>query len=136
MKDVFDRLLVSRPLNRTAGTVTSQARCDDDEKWVGPKPMKPGPNDPGFRDLTGVKYGRLTVIGLHDHKRGTKSSGAGWVVRCVCGVYETRLTAKIKQASPDAACQECHRKQHHEWLLKNQGSRPVEDFFKPVGVPE
>jgi hypothetical protein len=134
---VFDRILASTPLDKTAAQVTSQPGCDDEpEHWNTIPPLKKGPPDPGFSDLTGFSYGRLTVIGLHDSKRGDGSNGATWVVRCVCGLYETRRTAHIKKASPDACCNPCGRKKHAAWLLKTYGPRPITDFFKPVGASE
>lgn len=36
----------------------------------------------GFNDLTGKKFGRLTVLGLSEKKSGRKSY---WVCECDCG---------------------------------------------------
>jgi hypothetical protein len=56
-----------------------------------PPTMKPPPPDgPDFR---GRAFGRFVVIGLMDAPRRNK--GARWVVRCKCGMYETRVTKAI-----------------------------------------
>lgn len=47
-----------------------------------------------FRDLKGIKIGRLTVMGIAADV--ISSSGQNWVVRCVCGAYETRKARFIK----------------------------------------
>lgn len=51
-------------------------------------------NCPEYRDLTGVRIGRLTTMGV---AADLKSRGnQNWVVRCVCGSYETRKGKYIK----------------------------------------
>lgn len=57
---------------------------------------------PCFTDLTGVKFGRLTVLGI------SAEVLARWVVRCVCGTYGLRTAKAIKNAAPDACCHQCH----------------------------
>jgi hypothetical protein len=49
---------------------------------------------PGFVDLSGVSIGRLRVIGIAELRT---CNGQNWVVRCVCGNYETRKTKYIKK---------------------------------------
>lgn len=64
-------------------------------------------NNGEFKDYTGLRVGKLTVIGL---SALTGSSSARWVVRCVCGIYEHRKTSRIKTMTPDdrsAQCQQC-----------------------------
>ncbi|MGR9476989.1 hypothetical protein [Rhizobium leguminosarum] len=48
---------------------------------------------PDYTDLTGAKIGRLTVMGVAAEIIG---NGQKWVVRCVCGSYETRKARYIK----------------------------------------
>lgn len=50
--------------------------------------------NPEFVDLKGVKIGRLTVLGMAAEI--FSSAGTNWVVRCVCGAYETRKARYIK----------------------------------------
>lgn len=62
-------------------------------------------------DLTGHRCGRLTVIGLADLPNRGKANGAraAWVVRCICGYYETRSAKALR--SPEyakvAMCKAC-----------------------------
>lgn len=62
-------------------------------------------------DLTGVKYGRLTVIGFalfRPNNWKTSTNSARWVVKCSCGRYEIRTTKSIKKAyTQSARCREC-----------------------------
>lgn len=65
--------------------------------------------DPLFVDLTGVKGGRLTVIGIAATSPVDKRR---WVVRCKCGDYEVRRAKIIKQWLTEefnghAMCHEC-----------------------------
>jgi len=48
---------------------------------------------PEFVDLTGIKSGRLSVLGM---AVDVSANGTRWVVRCVCGAYELRRTRYIK----------------------------------------
>lgn len=48
---------------------------------------------PEFVDLTGLKSGRLTVLGI---AIDATANGTRWVVRCVCGSYELRRTKYLK----------------------------------------
>lgn len=72
-------------------------------------------NDPMFTDLTGRKFGRLTVLGIAELRtKGTAGKrGINWVVRCVCGNYEMRKSKYIKQclngneSALEAKCEWC-----------------------------
>ncbi|TAY66532.1 hypothetical protein ELG88_09665 [Rhizobium leguminosarum] len=48
---------------------------------------------PDYVDLTGSRLGRLMVMGVAAEITG---NGQKWVVRCVCGSYETRKARYIK----------------------------------------
>jgi hypothetical protein len=67
-----------------------------------------------FIDLTGRKYGKLIVVGLFNDKKyinenlGFRTCARSlWVVRCICGWYETRTTKSIKKAHPESCCFQC-----------------------------
>lgn len=45
--------------------------------------------------LTGQKYGRLLVLGLHDHSAGKTR----WVCECECGNFSSQLAAALKNKS-------------------------------------
>lgn len=94
------------PANKTAALVTSRSRVEfdgtahiDPTRLHSETPLPLRMPAAGFRpedNLTGRKMGRLTAIGLLDRaalglNRKTRCKrGASWVVRCVCGKYETR----------------------------------------------
>lgn len=66
---------------------------------------------PAFVDLTGLKSGRLTVIGI---ALDVTANGTRWVVRCVCGSYELRrakylkaCAAGEKRGDDEAMCGSC-----------------------------
>ena len=62
-----------------------------------------------WSDLAGLKVGKLTVIGCADLPGRSKKRPAAWVVRCVCGYYETRIAKTLRdpEYAPRAACSEC-----------------------------
>lgn len=59
------------------------------------------PNESPFVDLTGVKFGRFTVLGRH-------TASKHWVVRCSCGVHSLRKGKAVKNPSNSVdRCDEC-----------------------------
>lgn len=114
MKDAWDRIITSRPVNTDAGRAISggtnfvSRKEVDKNQWLAPPPMKAIPSD--TPDLRGKKFGRMTVIGMLAEKR---SGGAAWVVRCVCGIYETRKARVICrpaiEGQEEEACFQCRR---------------------------
>lgn len=55
-------------------------------------------------NLTGIKFGRFTVIGLHRTILGS------WVVRCTCGDYETRKARSVLNTNNFGdRCHKCRR---------------------------
>lgn len=69
--------------------------------------------DPNFINLTNVKFGRFTVIGL-------SLDFSGWVVKCVCGKFTTRSKkAILNPKNTQDRCEHCrhiaHLKRTHEW---------------------
>jgi hypothetical protein len=53
---------------------------------------------PSFKNLTGMKFGRLSVLGIAA-EIPSKAKGQRWVVRCVCGAHEIRKAKAIKAAA-------------------------------------
>lgn len=135
-KDTFDKILSSTPLNSTAGRVTSKGTHYTPEIEFGthkhfdaPPPMKRVPSD--AEDLTGRKFGRLTVVGLGDTKRGNGSVGGSWVVRCACGDYEhRRRKAILNPENTGDKCRVCYDFEVKRKRYDREGSRPIEDFIK------
>ena len=60
-----------------------------------------------FQDMTGRKFGRFTVVGL------LQSPKKMWVVRCACGMYETRKERSMTNPNNQQdCCQKCRELQH------------------------
>lgn len=66
------------------------------------QPSKAMLGSPTFINLTGTKFGRLTVLGL------SAEVDARWVCRCVCGTYTLRMSKAIKAKAADASCCQCY----------------------------
>lgn len=49
--------------------------------------------NPCFEDLTGISFGRFTVVGMSKIRTRGK---ANWSIRCVCGNYEHMKAKTIK----------------------------------------
>ena len=88
------------PINRTARAVISGGyqyqpkRSDEGEQWFDVCPLLLSPTreqslNPEFVDLTGQRYGYLTVIGYAGKGR--------WACKCICGRYALRKAKAIKQ---------------------------------------
>ena len=91
----YERLAIAVPADRTAAQVTGKGfEYEPDVKVLTadqdmPIPTKPLPRTLN-QDLTGMRIGRFTVIGL------ARDIKARWVVRCDCGIYSLRLAKSIK----------------------------------------
>ena len=69
----------------------------------------------GFKNLTGMRRGRLTVIGL------LKGSLKRWVCRCDCGRYTARRAKAIKNKNnTQDRCDECR---HLAFLKREEAWR-------------
>jgi hypothetical protein len=98
------------PINSTAAKVVSKGFS---EKYVHKHQclhsniMIPTINKPVTQgeDLSGFEVGRLTVIGIAKLNEKKKRK---WVVRCLCGNYETRSAKSIKNKENfKDRCYEC-----------------------------
>ena len=113
----YDRIFSSSPLNEVAGRVTAQADevFESKKKIIQahsdvPLPTKPFIANSKTPNLSGKSIGRLTVVGLSASGKSRPDSGALWVVRCVCGRYETRRTKSIlKETNTHDSCDECRQ---------------------------
>jgi hypothetical protein len=132
----FDRIFSSTPLNKTAGSVTSKGQAyTPDVKpgrpyWDAPPPCNP--ILPNALNLVGQTCGRLTVVGLRG-KGGTGARQASWLVRCVCGTYETRTAKAMRNpANAHDRCEFCG----HTQRLQKRSSQPrsVEAFIADNGL--
>lgn len=77
-------------------------------------------SNPNFVDLTGRKVGTMKVLGISaDHKKT-------WVVRCVCGKYETRSSKAIMNINNTGdCCQWCRQLKYlqREDAYRNERNR-------------
>lgn len=71
--------------------------------------------NPSFKDHTGSRFGRFTVLGL------SKIRGGSWVVRCNCGVYSTRKARAITNCrNTQDRCDHCR---HLAFLQRSEYHR-------------
>lgn len=113
MKDLHAR----RPVDSTAELVIR-----DGEHWEpritdaqhdSPNPIHTAWRPPGAKDVTGLRVGRLTVVGYWGrNSNGGKGTGARhrWVVRCDCGMYSVRRVTSLQKsltAGRSDCCQRC-----------------------------
>lgn len=107
----FDKLFASKPVNKqtamaNSGGYTYAPKIKEGARTsqICPPILPMSPRVP--EDLTGKKFGRLTVVGYggrHKNKHVTQ-----WVVRCVCGNFEYRRSKSINNPSNFGdRCQEC-----------------------------
>lgn len=111
MKDIHARC----PIDKTAALVTSPGvHYEPDLSATGRAdselPIQTTQVPFRARDLTGLKFGRFTVIGFHSKK---KNSTGGvkfqrWVVKCACGIYSVRRgNAILSNKDPNESCDRC-----------------------------
>ena len=81
---------------------------------------------PSFKNHTGERFGRFTVLGLSADRKGR------WVCRCVCGRYSLRGSSAIVSAAKDACCDQCYLQavsKRHEHLRRSTKERPTKEFL-------
>ena len=107
----FDKIIASRPVNKqtaisNSGGVSYEPPDIHSRKiYDAPPKMKDVPID--APNLIGVKFGKLTVVGLQDKPQQRR--GASWVVKCVCGKYETRHAKAIRnEKNIGDCCKHCY----------------------------
>jgi len=132
MSNIYDRLLASAPVNKSAAVAVSSGRSTTPSFRISetelhlhaPLPMIPFVDTQGTgKDFTGAKFGRLTVMGYLGKPKNDKPGK--WLVRCVCGSYEVRRTTALKNyqgADLDPKCRSC---QHTQKLRDGRQLRPL-----------
>lgn len=129
----LDAVIASVPLNSTAGSVTARGTHWDPKLKESnqlhqdhpPEMKRPRPGGP---DFTGIRFGRFRVLGLLSISNPKKP--AAWVVRCACGMYETRKAKAIRNPkNVDDCCRACRRLQQLKRDYERLGSKPASDFF-------
>lgn len=101
------------PINKTAKNVVSKSHEHGPDYFRNSyiSSMSPLPiieyNGNIKNDLTGLKKGKLTVIGKYPKGKSNGSKKlrkTRWVVKCICGRYEVKTSKSLKKEST----------QHHE----------------------
>ena len=127
----------AKPVNRTAALVVSRGEsfdfitCDGQVNSSLPLPTRCINFDEirsrDFKDLSGVKFGRLDVVGISSEVK------ARWVCRCICGMYVLRTSSAIKSAALDACCSQCYllavSKRHEYTRRTGKTDKQTRDFL-------
>lgn len=109
-RDTWDAVLASTPLNATAGSVTSKGYAYEPNLKPGAPeefdaPPKSPPIPKNTPDLSGTRFGRLTVVRYHVKRN---AHGSGWLCRCDCGTYVIRRNKSIKNpTNTEDRCRQC-----------------------------
>ncbi len=96
------------PINKTAAIVTSvgysyETKTIRSDCLFSENGLKTRPTPKGTVDLSGMRSGRFTVIGV-----SSDSAKLKWVVRCSCGNFEVRSARCIKKNLDDQMCIKCY----------------------------
>lgn len=102
----FDAVAPLMPFDTTAGRVAARGESFEwqptnnhihsADPIAHRQPIREELANPEFINLTGTRTGRLTVLGVAA-EMPSNGNGQRWVVRCVCGAYETRKAKSIKK---------------------------------------
>lgn len=118
------------PVNRTAANVIARGESFEfrslDTEVCSPMPIPIKEVAPEIVDLTGAKFGRLTVVGLAEQGKSR------WVCRCSCGNYVLRRSQTVQKAAPDAACPQCYLlavSKRHEFIRRTGKERHTREFM-------
>ena len=127
MSAQVDYETLGSPVDKTAYRVTQQGINFNCRKQNGQMPEweappKTAPILPNIPDVRGLKFGKMTVIGLMPKdKQLAKKAPAKWLVRCDCGVYSVRKKRAIENPKNDNdACEKC---KYLESLKKHEKKR-------------
>lgn len=151
MKSAWDRMdavFASVPQDATAARVTSKGEhFEPTVEYAGHEHHDVPPQiisickalpsaKPIIAELTGKRFGRLTVIGLAkvQAQSGTmkRKQHARWAVRCACGDYEFRTAKAIRNpTNTDDMCRKCRQVEVNKKRYDRDGGRGWEEF-----VPE
>ena len=135
----FDRIITSTPINKTSAIIRD-GRGEEDpyakkaenkgfrfapyllEKDICRHAKKGRSRNNEFVDYTGIKLGRLTVLGIIDKKKSglslRESSGVRWSVKCICGSYSLFKTKTIRMALGNKPRTMCSRCEHNDWIAR------------------
>ncbi len=126
----FDTIAPLNPFDKTASMISSKGEHFEvavegtrkhQDTPIPTTPITPDIlKDPNFTDFRGCQFGRLKVVGKAKEGRTkiadriNKGQQRGWVVRCVCGIYEIRKNKTLRKFQTgenleNAACKWCNK---------------------------
>ena len=117
-KELLNKVASSEPINITAVLVTSRGvdyKCPKPpSKTFSHTPFATRKVPINSLDLTEKKFGDLIVFGLSIIRKGKSKKRSLWIVKCVCGNYETRTSQGLRGhgEKQNLKCYEC---QYNEW---------------------
>lgn len=128
----WDTLAASSPVNAGAarsafggGAVYREPTEKFSEKfWTAPPPLRPQSMLRGIVNLTGLRVGRLTVVGVLDAPSRSRHR-ATWVCRCTCGGYCGRWARSLTSPATDPRTVMCQRCAYVQRLRENGSSHRV-----------
>ena len=129
----WNAVVTSTPLNKEAAVArdgsgeifTPLKKVDWAKVDEIPKVVPPPITSPHFVDYSGVKYGRITVIGYI----GPSANGASWLVRCACGNHERRRTAAVRKGIEEGRADRCGECDYVKSLKDGVVNIPDEKLF-------
>ena len=129
MKD-YSFTITNKPVNSTASKVMQKGQHFEYEnkssQIESDSPIPTMNSNKNTKDLTGIRRGRLTVIGL------SRDIQKRWVVKCDCGKYTIRTAKAIKNKNNNAdACTECHNLMYmkkYDYWKRTGMDKNIEDF--------
>ena len=104
------------PVNKTSARVVARGEHWTPNKLIDPResqnPLPFGPIAANSDVRAGMKFGFLRVMGRASAEHSSKTKGAPYVCRCLCGMYVIRRArAVLNPANDKDACGRCLQKQ-------------------------
>lgn len=92
-----------------------------------------------FEDLTGQKFGKLTVIKRIEKPVDKKMHGVYWLCSCECGGTDVRISGALKEslkAKRQISCPQCRKhKYYKDWSKCKVGMlQPIKEVPRPPGT--
>ncbi len=133
----YDALATLAPLDATAATVRDATGehwdapvSEGDLQWdICPKLVEifeSHTENATFENLTGRRFGRLTVRGLLDYEAAGvarhEKKGGRWVCRCDCGEFTAKFRKALITARHEQRCRKCDYLDHIKWRASQRNT--------------
>jgi len=117
MPPYHHRLYAATPVNKTAamqlaGGVHFEPEKRKNNARVDQPDMideRPFAKNPGFKNMMGKRFDRLTVIGLF-------TNGKSWVCKCLCGRYCLQRSGTLEKNRTNGDPHRCQECDYTAWL--------------------